>query len=103
MLKLPDKSPAVWQRFFSENRSLVYKYIIRQVEKGIHHNLPKVPLFAFGGGGAASYAHDKNYLSILEDAIRVFVKVEDYESASRTKKLIDEYHINKLIKESTEV
>lgn len=103
MLNLPDKSPAVWQRFFKENRSLVYKYIVRQVEKGIKQNLPKVELFTFEGDDHASYAHQQNYLLILQEAMQVFIKVEDYESASRTKKLIDEYHINKLIKESNEV
>lgn len=103
MLKLPDKSPQVWQRFFKENRPLVYRYIIRQVKKGMDENLPKVALFKFENHPHENFVHQENYLKVLHEALTVFIKVEDYESASRTKKLIDEYHINKLIRESNEV
>jgi len=103
MLELPNKSPAVWQRFFDENRSLVYRYIVKQVKLGIENNLDKVPLFTFKDSPKENWAHSSEYEKILKDAMKVFVKEEEYESASKTKKLIDKLYINKLIKESNEV
>ena len=103
MLELPNKSPAVWQRFFDENRSLVYRYIVKQVKLGIENNLDKVALFTFKDSPKENWAYASEYEKILKDAMKVFVKEEEYESASKTKKLIDKLYINKLIKESNEV
>lgn len=102
MLELPDKSPVVWQRFFRENRATVYRYVIRQINKAIEENLLEIELFKIGNV-ETKVAHYKSYLPILQEAMAEFVKIEDYEYANKTKKIIDAYHINKLIKESNEV
>ena len=103
MLELPNKSPVVWQRFFDENRSLVYRYIVKQVKTGIEGNLPKVPLFTFKDSPKENWAYQSEYEKILKDALKAFIKEEEYESAAKTQKLIDTLYINKLIKESNEV
>lgn len=103
MLELPDKSPAVWQRFFDENRSLVYRYIVKQIKNGIENDLPKVPLFTFKNSPKENWAYQTEYEKILKDAMKSFIKEEEYESAAKTQKLIDKLYINKIIKESNEV
>lgn len=100
MLELPDKSPLVWNKFFEENKALVYRYIVRQVRQAIRTNSPRADLFKFTNMNHEAFVLPKNYLKTLQDALKVFVNVEDYESASMTKQVLDEYHINKLITES---
>lgn len=102
MLELPDKSPIVWERFFKENKAVVYRYVIRQINTAIEQNTSQVELFKIGSI-ETKVIFSKNYLPVLQEAMMEFVKVEDYEYASRTKKIIDAYHINRLIKESSEV
>jgi protein-arginine kinase activator protein McsA len=103
MLNLPDKTAVVWQRFFKENKIIVYKYTVKQIKKAIQQNLDTVELFKFGDESEPRVVQQRHYLPMLEDALKEFIKVEDYEYAGKTKKIIDEYHINKLIKESNEV
>lgn len=100
MLELPDKSPLVWNKFFEENKPLVYRYIVRKVRVAIRDNSPKIQLFKFTNMDNEAFVIQKNYLKTLQDALTVFIKAEDYESASLAKQVMDEYYINKLIKES---
>ena len=45
MLNLPQKPFPVIQKFLNENKLTVYKYLIKQVRKGIREDLDKVDLF----------------------------------------------------------
>lgn len=100
MIELPNKTGAVWQRFFTENKVLVQRYVVRQIKKGLQHNLPKVGLFTFSGTKETTYIYEKNYLYMLENALQMFIKEEAYEDAQIVKSLIDTHYINKLIEES---
>lgn len=102
MLELPDKSPAVWTRFFKENKSLVYRYVIKQIKTAIEKNNSKIELFKFKNG-KTNILYERDYVMVLEDALNSFVKEEDYERANEAKKLIESYYINLVIKESNEV
>lgn len=103
MIELPDKSPAVWNKFFKENKPLVYRYIIKQVKNAIENNLPKIELFRFKNSGKTNMLYEKDYVFVLEEALKSFIQTEEYEQANEAKKLIDSYYINLLIKESNEV
>lgn len=101
MLELPNKSPVVWQKFFKENKTLVFRYIIKEVGKALNEDLPKVELFRFKNSASSQWAHKKDYIAILQEAMKTFIQNEDYEDAGRVKHIIDQYHINKIIKESS--
>jgi len=101
MIELPHKSAAVWQRFFSENRSLVHRYIVRQIKKAIQQDQSKVCLFVFKGTSDATWIYRKNYLFMLEEALKTFIKEEAYEDAQQVKLIIDQFYINKLIEETS--
>lgn len=100
MIELPNKTGAVWARFFKENRTLVQRYVVRQIKKGIYNNLPKVELFKFQGSGEVTMIEEKNYLYMLENALQSFIQDEAYEDAQEVKDLVETYYINKLIEES---
>lgn len=103
MLELPAKSSKVWNKFFKENKPLVYRYIVREIKNAIKHQLPKIELFKFGDSSTITIIDQSNYIFMLNESIKVFVEVEDYERAGNVKKFLDQYHIDKLIKDSNEV
>ena len=98
MIQLPAKSDMVWKKFFDENRVMVYRYTIKEVKKAINDDVPSVDLFKFANGHTTTIQF-KYFGKVLEDCLRLFVKEEDYEYAEKTKKLLDAYHIQKLLKE----
>jgi hypothetical protein len=98
MLQLPAKSPLVWQKFFAENKPLVYRYVVKQLSKAIPEGMEQVDLFKFADGHVTNLTYD-NYGYMLEQSMKVFVKVEDYEYADKVKKLLDQYHIERLLKD----
>lgn len=100
MIELPNKTGTVWARFFKENRTLVHRYVVRQIKKGIYYDLPKVELFKFQGSGEVTVVESKDYLYMLENALQAFIKDEAYENAQEVKELVETYYINKLIEES---
>lgn len=103
MLVLPSKSIVIWERFLRENKILVYKYIIQKVKKGIENNSETIPLFKLEDESMSTWIEHSNFPITLSTALDVFIKAEEYEYAAKTKKIINMYYINKLIKESIEI
>lgn len=103
MLELPDKSPAVWNKFFKENKALVYKYVLKQLRDAIDNQLPKIELFRFKNSSKINMLYEKDYVFVLEEAMKSFILSEDYERADEARKLIDTHHINLLINETNGV
>lgn len=95
MLKLPQKPFPVIQKFLSENKLTVYKYLIKQVRKGIREDLDKVDLFQITPvhsqqkHTAVLKRHD--YEQVLQDAMKYAVKEEDYETAAKARDTIQFY------------
>lgn len=100
MLELPNNADAVWQTFFDNNRVLVYRYIVKKIKEGIVNNLDKVHLFKFQEAKEPTWVSKKNYLENLEIAMEIFIHSEEYEEAEKVKKVIDLFHIQKLIEDS---
>jgi ABC-type Zn uptake system ZnuABC Zn-binding protein ZnuA len=103
MLVLPNKTAKIWNRFLEENKVLVYKYIVKEVGKGIVKEKQRVDLFKLENDSMHAFVPKEKYLDTLREAIKVFVEQEEYESAAKANKIIVEYQINKLIKESKNV
>jgi hypothetical protein len=99
VLELPDKSPHVWQRFFAENQSLVFQYVVRKIETGLRDNLPQVELIKFKNT-APTIVLEKDYLYMLQQALRIFIRDENYEYAQRTQQIVNDYCINQLLSSS---
>jgi hypothetical protein len=99
VLELPDKSPYVWQRFFAENQSLVFQYVVRKIEIGLRDNLPQVELIKFKNT-APTIVLAKDYLYMLQQALRIFIRDENYEYAQRTQQIVNDYCINQLLSSS---
>ncbi len=78
MLNLPSKPFPVIQKFLHENKLVVYKYLVKQVRKGIREDLDKVELFQI----TPMHSHQKH---------TAVVKKEDYETAAKVRDTIQFY------------
>ena len=97
MLVLPSKVAPLWNQFLRQNKDIVFKYIVRQIRKGILEHKKKIDLFRFEDDDQIASVPKENFLFALEDAKREFVKKELYEMAQYTQEVIDLYHIEQLI------
>ena len=100
MLVLPSKIYPIWEEFLVENKILVYKYMVREVKKGLDGPKPIVELFKFEDNSMKAWIPEEEYINFLLSAKEVFVDAEEYEYAAKIVKLLDMYHINRLIEES---
>jgi protein-arginine kinase activator protein McsA len=103
MLVLPNKSITIWKTFWEENRSLVYKYVIKQIKSAIKEDKKYAVLFTFEGTNNKIWVEQKYYLDTLQQALDEFVKYEEFEYAARVKKIINELHVSNLIKETQQI
>lgn len=101
MLVLPSKSAKIWDKFIRENRVLVYKYMVREITKGIQNNNDIVELFQFEGSDIRAWVPKANYLLTLQEALKVFIKAEAYEDAAKVVELINTYYIDQIIKDTS--
>lgn len=100
MIELPNKSPEVLEKFFKENLSVVYRYIVKTIITAIKKDIPRVNLFKYATGHIV-YAKKENYISDIEHALQIFIRTEDYEAAKVTRSFLDGYYIDQLIKETS--
>lgn len=101
MLVLPNKTIAIWERFLKDNKVLVYKYIVKELKKGIEENNERIDLFRSEDQTLHAWVPKNHIPKVLDDALKVFIKAEEYEYADKTKKIVNLYYIQKLINEST--
>ena len=90
MLKLPEKPFSILQKFLSENKPTVYRYLVRQLRVAIKKNKDKIDLFEFTTGAHVHVAvvRDVEYESVLFDAIKYCSESEDYETAAKARDLL---------------
>ena len=99
MLVLPNKSASVWNRFLKENEVLIYKFMINEIKKNLDSSSDRIDLFKFEDDSMHAWISKKKVLDTLTNAMKAFIKAEEYEYARKTDKLIKQYHINKLLSE----
>jgi len=101
MLVLPNRTSAIWDRFLKENQVLVYKYIVREINRNIDIEQDRIDLFKFEDDTMYAWIPKNKVLKTLQKAMKIFIKAEEYEYARKTDNIIKSYHINKLIKDTT--
>ena len=77
MLVLPNKTSLVWDRFLKNNKILVYKYIVRQIKKGIDQDSSGIELFRSEDNTLNAWIPQNQVLKFLEAALNVFVVAEE--------------------------
>jgi protein-arginine kinase activator protein McsA len=89
MLNLPPKPFPVIQKFLHEHKATVYKYLVKQVRKGIREDLDKVELFQINPVHSkhkhTAVVKRDDYEIVLQDAMKYAIQVEDYETAAKAR------------------
>lgn len=102
MLNLPPKPFPVIQKFLHENKLTVYKYLVKQVRKGIREDLDKVELFQINPIHShqkhTAVVKQKDYEQVLQDAMHYAIKEEDYETAAKARDTLQLYKDKSIIK-----
>lgn len=101
MLVLPSKSAAVWNKFIQENEILIHKFIVREIKKNLNTPSERIDLFKFEDGSMKAWVPRENILETLTNSLKKFVDAEEYEYAAKTDLLIRQYHVHKLITETS--
>jgi hypothetical protein len=99
MLVLPIKSKVVWKRFMEENRPLIYKFVLKEIKKNLTSSAEKIDLFKCEDGSRYTWIQKKEIPVVLNEAVNVFIKTEEYEYAKKADDLLKQYYIHKLLSE----
>jgi len=98
MIIFPNKPAPVIKHFLDQNKSLVYKYIVKKIKHAITNDLESVEVFKHYN--KIESIKDSEFEKMLGNAIVEFCKIEDYENAAVSQKLLDKLKIKKLIDDS---
>ena len=96
MIELPAKSLGTLNKFFIDNDDIVLKYILLRISE--RHEQEYIELFSFAQSEFVVKIYQKDYLEILDDAMSLFVKIEQFENAALCRDLITKISIDNVIR-----
>ena len=85
---LPYEDDIILNHLTKTHRGLVFKYIIKRLNKAIRNNWPTVAVFRFGTTTRVAQIGRPVYETQLNGMMKWFVETEDYESAGTCRDLI---------------
>ena len=88
MIQLPTTSVGTLRKFLAEHRDVMFKYIVKEIERGVKNEKDKITLFQFGDTRYVASLSQGEYVVALKQALGFFVKKELYEEAGRCRDLI---------------
>jgi len=88
MIIFPSTSVGTFTKFFSTRKDIVFKYIIREIEKAVSVNQLRIQLFKFEEYQTIASLDKSEYLMTTEMALEFFIENEMYESAGKCRDLI---------------
>jgi hypothetical protein len=91
---LPFDSPFDLETLTEGNRELIFKFVLKRLQRAIQNNLPVANLFQLGSSHKMVQVSKKNFETQLTSLMDWFVKTEDYESASNCRDLIRQIKVN---------
>ena len=95
MLELPVMSLGTLNKFFIDNDDIVLKYILLRISE--RHEQEYIELFAFENSEFVVKIYHQDYLAALNDALTLFVKIEQFENAALCRDLITKISIDNVI------
>lgn len=100
MIELPVRNHVFWKKFFDDNNTLVYKYIVKEIEKSIRADHSSTRLFKFVETGDIKTISRKNYTRVLQEALTAFVAHEEYELAHKAREVLDSHLVEQFLRET---
>jgi len=85
---LPFEDATILNQLTKTHRALVFKYILKRLNKAIHNDWSNVTVFKFGTTTKVAQIGKPVYETQLNGMMKWFVETEDYESAGACRDLI---------------
>ena len=98
MLELPVMSLGTLNKFLTENAATVLKYVVLKIF--LLSDQERIELFTFKNSAFVGKIDQQDYLTILDEALTVFVEVEQFEDAALCRDLITKISIDNVIRSS---
>jgi hypothetical protein len=92
IIVLPFDNPQLMPSFTENNKHLVYHYVLKKMKRAIRNKMETLPLFQFGNTDKVAQLTKPGYEHHLKLMMEYFVKIEDYESATVCRDLIQQLH-----------
>ena len=92
VIVLPFDDPHMMPSFTENNKHLVYYYVLKKMKRAVRNKLDTLPLFQFGNSDKVAQLTRPGYEHHLKLMMEYFVKIEDYESATICRDLIQQLH-----------
>lgn len=101
MIVIPLTSPKVLNGFFEHKRDVVYRYMLRQIDKHIETDIKRIDLFTFADTGITTALMRDDFQRVATDALNYFIELEDYDSANYARKVLDKLSVHQFLKGMT--
>lgn len=96
---LPNTSHAKLMAFIEQEKTMVYRYIYRQLRDAIRNERDEAPLFRLGES-ALVFIKKEDYQKFLLELTTHFIAAEEYEMVPQCQKLNNELIVNRVIDET---
>lgn len=83
MITLPTTSMGSLKHFLREHRDLMFKYVVKEVARGIDEDAHQVNLFQFGETNLIAACRKPEFGIVLKQALEFFKQRELYEDAAQ--------------------
>lgn len=98
MIELPVTSLGTLNKFLTDNGDIVLKYVVLKISE--HPEQEHIELFTFENSEFVAKIDQEDYLGILDQALTIFVKLEQFEDAALCRDLITKISIDNVIRSS---
>lgn len=96
---LPKIDPSLLAEALQENETMLWKYMLRKLRDAITLDAPEAPLFIIEPeDNKVACVTRAEYINRLNDMIKHFIAVEEYESIPGCLQLIEQHKINDVIR-----
>ena len=96
MIELPIASLGTLNQFISDYGDIVLKYVMLKID--LEWEQDRIDLFAFEGSAYVARVYSKDYVNALDEALKVFVKNEQFEDAATCRDLITKINVESVIR-----
>lgn len=92
MITLPTSSLGSLKHFLREHRDVMFKYVVRELNRGLDENAFQVNLFQFGETNLIASVRRPQFGLLLQQAMDYFKQHELYEDAAQCRDLLRRVH-----------
>jgi AAA+ ATPase superfamily predicted ATPase len=83
--------------FLKDNPDVLHKFLFKKISDALKKNQYEAKLFYLGNRKTLASLRFEDFGSVLEESMKHFIHLEDYEMAAKCKEVLTGYYIEKVI------